>query len=79
MNASGYAVYDGEDKTIAEKLAAPDVDEAWASQHIERCKAEIHGTWSIDEAGRRECQPATGVEFQEIPRIDFRSCGLRIA
>lgn len=79
MNAAGYAVYDGEDKEIAARLAGPDVDEVWASQHIERCKEEIRATWSTDETGRRDQYPLEGVVAPEVPRIDFNAKGMRLA
>ena len=82
MNQSGYAVCEGEDKEIAAKLAGPDVDEQWAAQHIERCKAEIHGTWSIDEFGRREVHKCNSVGITRIDihhvngQLDYRAVNL---
>lgn len=79
FNDVGNIIYGQRDKAIAARLAAPDVDEEWASRHIERCTAEIKATWSTEEASRRECYPAVPLQMCEVERLDFRTIGLRIA
>lgn len=77
-NENGNVNYTPEEKVIAAKLAGPDVDEEWADRHVASVIREIHSYWTTSEFERRE-RREEGVELREVSRIDFRSCGLRIA
>lgn len=77
-NKSGNIVFSQAEKELCARLAAPDVDEEWANEHIRRSIEEIRSTWSARETElRTSTEP--DVEIREIQRIDFRREGMRIA
>jgi len=76
-NEYGNIVFSPQDKEVCAKLAAPDVDEAWADEHVRRSLAEVRATWTPREIElRTPSEPE--VELRSVARIDFRSCGLRV-
>ena len=77
-NRSGNIVFSQADKEIGAKLAAADVDEEWADEHIKRSIEEIRSTWNAIETELRTWTEPE-VEIREIQRIDFRREGMRIA
>jgi hypothetical protein len=77
-NASGNMVFSPADKEVCAKLAAPDVDEQWADEHVRRALEEIRGTWTARETELRTWTEPE-VELRTIRRIDFRREGMRIA
>jgi hypothetical protein len=76
-NEYGNIVFSQADKEAGARLAAADVDEEWADEHVRRSLAEIQATWTPRETELRAWHEPE-VETREVARIDFRSCGLRI-
>ena len=77
-NRSGNIVFSQQEKEVCARLAAPDVDEQWADEHIKRSIEEIRSTWSARETELRTWTEPE-VEIREIQRIDFRREGMRLA
>ena len=77
-NKSGNIVFTPQEREVGARLAAPEVDECWADEHVRRSIEEIRSTWTSRETElRTRTEPE--VELRTIERVDFRSCGLRIA
>jgi hypothetical protein len=78
-NKVGNLNYCPEDQMLGAKLAALKDDEPWAVEHIEKESAAIRASWTASETERRMYQAGSGEFFPSIQRLDYRSCGMRIA
>lgn len=48
-NKNGNIVFTAQDRAIGARLASPEVDEAWADEHVRRSLEEVRATWTARE------------------------------